>query len=121
MAHAYTPGLRVAAETRVTRERRLPLKGTVLVQPGQAVRAEDIVARTELPGNVQTVNLANLLNVPPVDVPGTLVVQPGSPVEKGQVIAQAKSMFGLFKAKATSPIGGTLESVSSVTGQAILR
>src|ERR1041385_5598050 len=121
MAHAYTPGLRVAAQTTVTRERRLPLKGTVLVQRGQTVRAEDIVARTELPGNVQTVNLANLLNVPPVDVPGTLLVQPGAPMGKGQAIAQAKSMFGLFKANGTSPIAGTFESVSSVRGQAILR
>ncbi len=121
MAHAYTPGLRVAAVTRVTRERRLPLKGTVMVQKGQSVRADDVVARTELPGNVQTVNLANILNVPPSDVPQTLTVPIGASIVKDQVIAQSKSMFGLFTAKAMATTTGTLESVSAVTGQAILR
>ena len=58
MAHAYTPGLRVAEDTVVRRERRLPLKGQVTVQRGDSVEAHTVVARTELPGNVQTVNLA---------------------------------------------------------------
>ena len=63
MAHAYTPGLRVTENTVVRRERRLPLKGEVLVQKGQAVLAKTIVARTMLPGNVQTVNLASALSI----------------------------------------------------------
>jgi hypothetical protein len=121
MAHAYTPGLRVADRTTLVRERRLPLKGTVVVAKGQQVRAEDVVARTELPGNVQTVNLANLLGVPPSDVAETLVVPIGGAVAAGQPIAQTKSMFGLFKSKATAPTAGTLENVSTVTGQAIVR
>ncbi len=121
MAHSYTPGLKVAAFTTVRRERKLPLAGSVLVQVGQAVKAETIVARTELPGNVQTVNAANILGILPEDVPDCLVKPVGSPVKKGEAIAESRSFFGLFRSKCVSPTDGTLETVSTVTGQAIIR
>ena len=56
MAHAYVPGLRVTDSATLRRERILPLKGTVLVEEGQLVKAEEVVARTELPGPVKTLN-----------------------------------------------------------------
>ena len=68
MAHAYTPGLRVTEQTLVRRERRLPLKGEVLVARGDTVSARTVVARTLLQGNVQTVNLASALGVYPREV-----------------------------------------------------
>jgi hypothetical protein len=121
VAHSYTPGLKVSAFTTVRRERKLPLAGSVLVSVGQAVEAETIVARTELPGNVQTVNAANILGVLPEDVPDCLVKPVGSPVKKGEVIAESRSFFGLFRSKVASPTDGTVESVSTVTGQALIR
>jgi len=121
VAHSYTPGLKVAAFTTLRRERKLPLAGTVLAKVGQKVEAETIVARTELPGNVQTVNAANLLGVLPEDVPDCLIKPVGSPVQKGEAFAESKSFFGLFRSKAVAPVNGTLESISTVTGQAILR
>ncbi|HKW51169.1 MAG TPA: hypothetical protein VJQ53_05480 [Candidatus Eisenbacteria bacterium] len=121
MAHSYTPGLKVSAFTTLRRERKLPLAGTVLVPVGQKVEAETIVARTELPGNVQTVNAANILGVLPEDVPDCLVKTIGSPVKKGEAIAESRSFFGLFRSKVLSPTDGTVESVSTVTGQALLR
>jgi hypothetical protein len=121
MAHSYTPGLKVSAFTTLRRERKLPLAGTVLVSVGQKVEAETIVARTELPGNVQTVNAANIMGVLPEDVPDCLVKPIGSPVKKGEAIAESRSFFGLFRSKVLSPTDGTVESVSTVTGQALLR
>jgi hypothetical protein len=121
MAHAYTPGLRVAEHTTVRRERRLPLKGEVLVKVGEAVSAQTIVARTLLPGNVQTVNIANALGVEAGEVKSRLLKPLGSEVEAGEVIAQTKALFGLMKSDAKSPARGVLESVSDVTGQLILR
>ena len=44
MAHAYTPGLKVLENTSVEKERRLPLKGEVLVDKGADVTPEKIVA-----------------------------------------------------------------------------
>src|SRR6266705_3513438 len=121
MAHSYTPGLKVSAFTALRRERKLPLAGTVLVSVGQPVQAETIVARTELPGNVQTVNAANLLGVLPEDVEECLTKPVGSAVEKGDVFAESRSFFGLFRSKCHAPVKGTIESVSKVTGQVLLR
>ena len=121
MAHAYTPGLKVAAFARLRRERKLPLTGTVLVQVGQTVTADTVVARTELPGNVHSVNVANLLGILPEDVPECLVKKVGESVRKGEPIAESRSFFGLFKSKCAAPVGGSIESVSTVTGQVLLR
>jgi hypothetical protein len=121
MAHAYTPGLRVTPRTLVRRERRLPLKGEVLVSKGQKVGAETIVARTMLPGNVQTMNLASALGVEPADVAARLVKPIGTAVAAGEIVAQTKALFGLMKTEAKAPVAGVIESVSDVTGQAILR
>jgi hypothetical protein len=121
VAHAYTPGLRVSEHAVLRRERRLPLKGQVLVQSGEHVAAETVVARTELPGNVQTVNIAAKLAIDPAKVPGSLVRPIGSAVEAGELIASGRTLFGLIQQKATAPTRGTLESVSGITGQLILR
>ena len=121
MAHAYTPGLKVTAHTVVSKERRLPLPGEVKVAKGARVKGEDIVARTELPGNVQTLNVGGLLGSPPEDVPQLMLKQAGDQVEKDEVIARSKGLFGLFKSEVKSPVTGSLESVSAITGQVILR
>jgi hypothetical protein len=97
------------------------MKGEVLAAVGQAVCAEDVVARTALPGNVKTVNVANLLSLPPADVPGAMLKQAGASVTEGEPIAQAKSLFGLMKATARASTTGTIEHISEVTGQVTLR
>ena len=121
MPHAYTPGLRVTERTIVRRERRLPLRGQVLARAGDSVGPHDVVARTELPGNVQTLNLASRLGVAPIRVPSTLTTALGSDVHTGQVIAETRGLFGLAGRTVAAPADGFLESVSSVTGQLILR
>ncbi len=121
MGDAYTPGLTVTGSTTVHKTRRLPLPGTVLVKVGDRVSARDVVARTELPGRVHLINIANRLGVLPDELTPKLLVKPGAEVRQGELLAESKSFFGLFKSRVESPISGTLESVSSVTGQAVLR
>lgn len=121
MAHSYTPGLRVSRLTRIVKERRLPLKGKVSVNVGDRVTALQVVASTDLPGNVHPVNCASQLGIVPADIEATLKVQPGSKISKGQTIATSTSFFGLFKSHCLSPIDGTLEAASPITGQLILR
>jgi hypothetical protein len=111
----------VAELTVVRKERRLPLPGEVLVKLGAHVKAAQVVARTELPGNVESVNVANRLGVPPEDVPQCMLKKEGDSIEKGEVIAQSKSFFGLFKSSCQATVTGTVETVSSVTGQVLLR
>ena len=121
MAHAYTPGLKVTEGMTIQKERRLPLEGEVLVEAGVTVKAEDVVAKADLPGNVQLVNVANLLSVPPEEVVEHMLKSIGETVSEDEIIATTKGLFGLFKSQARSPIDGTIESVSDVTGQVILR
>lgn len=121
MAHAYTPGLKVTEGMTIQKERRLPLEGEVLVEAGATVKAEEVVAKAELPGNVQLLNVANLLSIPPNEIVEHMLKPVGAAVSEDEVIATTKGLFGLFKSQARSPIDGTIETVSNVTGQVILR
>ena len=121
MAHAYTPGLKVLHETKVIKERRLPLKGDVLRKKGEMVKPDEIVAKTYLPGNVQMVNVANLLNIDAADIADVMKVKKGEKFETNHLIAETPGLFGLFKSKVLAPVSGTLESFSDITGQVVLR
>ena len=121
MAHAYTPGLKVTDLMTVVKKRILPLKGQVVVKAGDMVNSDTVVARTELPGIVEPINIANILGVPPQDVPEAMLKKIGDRVTEGEVIAKSKSFFGLFSASAKAKITGVIENISAVTGQVLLR
>jgi len=121
MAHAFTPGLKVSPRTRIVKERKLPLTGEVLVTEGQKVRAEEIVARTQLPGNVEILKVAQRLGANPDELPHLMLKKVGDRVKEGEVIARSAGFFGLFRSEVTSPLSGTIESASDITGQVILR
>jgi hypothetical protein len=122
MAFAYTPGLRVADVADIKKTRRLPLKGEVLVNQGDWVEADTVVARTELPGNVKMFNIANLLGVPASDIPELLLKKEGEVIAQNEPLAQSKGLFGKwFRNTVRSPIEGVFESFNEITGQAVLR
>jgi hypothetical protein len=121
MGTAYTPGLTISADTIVRKVRRLPLKGQVLVQVGDSVNPDTVVARTELPGPVTTVRVAERLGVEPRELPKYLLKQVGDKVQAGEVIAERKSFFGLFTSRVTSPITGTIDFISEATGNIGIR
>ena len=120
MSRSYTPGLKILSRTKISKKRQLPLKGIVHLSVGDIVKPDEVVASTELPGNVQMVNVANKLNVEPENVPECMLVELDESISKNQIIAESKGIFGLFKSQLKSPINGTLTSVSEITGQAIL-
>ncbi len=127
MAHAYTPGLKVMPCTVITKKRLLPIPGKVLAEKGQQVDALEEVALTELPGKVYSINVANKLGVSSAEVSKYMLKKEGDKVEKGEVIAETtpfksiKFLHNLFKSTAESSITGTIESISPVTGQVLLR
>ena len=121
MAHSYTPGLKVLKKTKILKERRLPLKGSVDTSVGDTVAPEDIIAKTDLPGNVQMVNVANQLNIDASDVETVMIAKEGIKVSKNDLIAQTNGIFGYFKSSVNSPVDGTVESVSNITGQIVIR
>ena len=121
MAHAYTPGLKVLQHSKIKKERRLPIKGEVHKNIGDIVDADEIVAETKLPGNVHMLKVANRLNIAPGDINDVLSVNEGDSVKKGELIAETQGLFGFFKTSLQSPISGTIESISDVTGQIVIR
>ena len=121
MAHAYTPGLRVAPQATIRKQRRLPLKGEVLVGPGAKVRRDQVVARTQLPGNVTTLNLVNRLGVTPAELPGYMLKKEGEAIQAGESLAATRPFIKWFRTTIEAPVSGTVESISSVTGQVLLR
>lgn len=121
MAHGYTPGLRITERALIHRRRHLPLPGTVHVTVGQQVTADTLVASTELPGNVFNVNAAHELSCQPDEVAACLIVAQGDAVRAGQVIGESKAFWGIFHTIARAPVSGTVETVSNITGQVLVR
>ena len=87
MSKSYTPGLKVLEKISIQKERILPLRGKVHVNEGDRVDANDVVASTEIPGNVQMLNVANELNIDPDQVSECMLCSVDEHIEKGQIIA----------------------------------
>ncbi|WP_231754069.1 hypothetical protein [Caulifigura coniformis] len=101
--------------------RVLPISGEVLVSHGEKVEARQVVARTFMPGDVTPVNIANQMSLSPSEVAAAMLKKVGDPVAKGDVLARSKGMFGFFKTEFAAPTSGTIESISDVTGQVMIR
>lgn len=121
MAKAYTPGLLVTRHKKHRIMRRLPISGDVRVKMNDQLKAGDIVAETNLPGNVHPVNLANQMSLPPADVVACMLKAEGDSIAIDEPLAQSKGLFGLFKNTVNSRFEGTVETISPVTGQVIIR
>ncbi len=120
MSKTYTPGLKILAHTTVKKVRQLPLKGKVHKKVNDMVDPDTIVASTSIPGNIQMVNVAQLLNIEPDTVSASMKCKIDESLKKGQIIAENNGIFGLFKSSVKSPIDGNLANVSDITGQVIL-
>src|ERR1051326_1881100 len=103
MAHSYTPGLTVTEQTMVRRRRMLSLPGNVLVTAGETVRANQAVARAELPGKVYPLNLANQLSVAPDEIHDYLIKKVGEQVQKDEILAEKKPLMKRVKKDNTPP------------------
>lgn len=115
-------GLQLFEDTVVRKERRLPTEGEVLVKPGDKVEPGTVVARgvVENP-DVRELMIYASLGVNPDMVKNYMLKTTGDDVNKDEVIAIYRSFFGMSTKVARSPIDGRIESLSSVTGRAIIR
>ena len=120
-AHAYTPGLKVKRSILVQKNRRLPIKGKVLVEVGGEVEYSTIVAQANISGDPQIVKASSIMGVDATDLFRYMLKKEGDEVSEGENIAYYSALFGLIKKQVVSPIDGYIESVSEITGQIILR
>ncbi|MGD2201471.1 MAG: hypothetical protein PVJ38_07570, partial [Candidatus Bathyarchaeota archaeon] len=116
-----TPGLKVKRSMIITKERRLPLLGEILVEEGDTVSYDTIVARTKVPGDPQLVKVSAVLGIDEDEVEAFLFKGVGDNVSKGEVLGRYRMFWGLINREVTSPIDGEIESISKFTGQMILR
>ena len=119
---AYAPGLKVVERCRHRCRRVLPIPGEVLVRVGDRVEPRDPVAQTQLPGVIVPINLAQRLGVPPGEIPTLMAGRPvGTVVRAGERLAESAGLFGWFRRSFDCPVDGTIEVVSGVTGQVMVR
>ena len=121
MAYAYSPGLKILETTTLHRERRLPIAGDVLVAKGDAVQAEQVVMKTELPGKADMVNIVSMLGCQANEIARYAVIKEGDAITEHDLLAESTSFFGLFKTWIYSPLTGSVETISPFTGQVTLR
>ncbi|MDK3156962.1 hypothetical protein QPK87_10275 [Kamptonema cortianum] len=92
-----------------------------MVKVGDTVEYDTVVARAMLPGLLQTIRLAEKLGVEAKEAPEMTSLKEGDALEVGQLIAETKGFFGFFKQQVLSEYTGTIESISEVTGNILLR
>ncbi len=120
-AHAYTPGLKVKRSMTVDKLRRLPIQGQVFVKVNDPVEWNTVIARTQISGEPEIIKVASLLGVEAEDIPPFMLKKVGDKVAKGENLAFYSALFGLIKKSVPSTIEGTVESISEITGQVIVR
>ncbi|MEF8787873.1 MAG: hypothetical protein V5A84_02275 [Planctomycetota bacterium] len=121
MAHAYTPGLTVSRGVRLRRRRLLPMEGEVLVEEGDYVDAEQVVATAELPGDIHPINVVGRLGIRPADIEEYMLKEEGDEVEAEETIAETHPWISFLKTTCRAPVEGTIDNISDVTGQVMLR
>jgi len=121
MAMAYTPGLKRKELYSIRKIRMLPVPGEVLTDEGNGVTPNQVVAKTMVPGKPQTINICLALGSPyPQEVPEYMIKKVGDSVKKGEAIAARKG-FWFKERRYASEFDGTVEYISSASGQIIIR
>lgn len=118
---AYTPGLKIKENVLVRETRRLPVTGKVLVNEGDTVNPETVIAETELPGSPAIINAAFLLGLDGDRLEKFMIKKEGESVNKEEIIGRYRAFWGLINRSVKSPVKGTVELVSKVSGQVVIR
>lgn len=121
MARAFTPGLTITRSTIIRRVRELPITGSILVKVGESVRADQVVAKTDLPGELHILRIAEKLGIEPAEVIEGMRVKVGDHIEPGQLLCEHAGFFGLFRSRYISSVGGEVELVTPRTGHIAVR
>ena len=118
----HTLGLEIKHETIIKKSRRLPTPGKVLVKTGEMVTPEMVVARGYVINpEIHNVKIYADLQIEPEYVKKCMLKKVGEEVKKGEGIAFHRSLFGLLTSVCKSPIEGTIEFFSDITGRALIR
>jgi hypothetical protein len=107
----YPVETRITPLTTIRRERLLPARGQVLVQPGEFVGSADVVARCELPGEIRVVDVSRALGVRRDLATKYIRKAEGDPVQAGDVLAVPRGLFGMLRRSCRAPVDGQVIAV----------
>lgn len=116
-----SPAVAAGRVVTLRRERRLPIPGQVLVEAGQNVQPDSVIASAELPGAQVPVNVAYRLSIDPEYLTRYLRKQVGDQVKVGEALAASIGLFRLVREVVQAPRSGMVESVDLRTGIVIIR
>jgi hypothetical protein len=94
--------------------------GEVLLEVGDRVAGDTVVARAPGRGRLHTVNAARILDILPGEVPGAMVVAVGDQVTAQQPLARSMGFFGFLAAVCRAPVSGQVAAISPHTGRILL-
>ncbi len=86
-SQAYTPGLKRKELFLLKKMRRLPIPGEVLVNEGEMVSQNQVVARTSVPGEPYIIKVAYQLGVDMEELEKYMLKKVGDSVKKGETLA----------------------------------
>ena len=118
---AYSSGLQRKEFHIVRKTRRLPVKGQVLVKEGDSVSIDTIIAKANIPGEAVVVNACAQIGVDAENIEDYILKNVGERIKRGEALAKFSYFFGLVKSECTSPSAGTIERISSASGQVVVR
>jgi hypothetical protein len=95
---------------RITRIRRLPAAGKVMVTNGQPVTTNEIVASIDIPEKHLEVDVIDTLGGGLDKIDRSILVKPGDMVQKGMVIARKG---GLLAKTVMSPVDGRVTEIAN--------
>lgn len=116
MGSALTPALAVSSAMTVRRRRELPIRGELCVSVGAVVRSDSTVAVAQLEGELRLVRVAERLGIPAGEIHEVAKVREGTLVREGEILAEMRGLWGLFRSEIVTPVSGTIEFISSTTG-----
>jgi hypothetical protein len=121
MSEFYQPGLVVSPNTLVRKVLSLPAGGKPIIQHGDIVRPETVVAHVNPRGYLHFVDVAREVELPLFMAGECFLKKEGDWVDKDEVIARRPSYFGMMARECTSPIAGVVERISLRIGKMTIR
>jgi len=107
----YLSETRAAPAITIRRERLLPARGEVLARPGEQVGPADVVARCQLPGATQVIDVSRALGIRRERVNKYLGKNVGDAVQAGELLASHGGLLGRLKPTCRAPVGGQVIAV----------
>jgi len=82
-----------------------------VARPGEQVGPADVVARCQLPGATQVVDVGRALGIPRDRVAKYIAKNVGDTVQAGELLASRGGLFGRLKPTCRAPVGGQVVAV----------